>query len=316
MHDSFVSVVIPVLNDPAGIKRCLEALERQTYPKDRYEVIVVDNGSTDGTKQTIERFAVCGSRFAGEDRTANRIPHIVNPRYVYEPIRGLHQARNAGIKEAKGEVLAFTDADCIPAPDWIEEGVEAILSTPNCGLGAGRIDVFAETPGKPTAAELFEIVTAFRQKEYLERWHFAAPANVFTKREVISKVGVFRGTLKSGADIEWGKRVFNAGYKQFYSEKTIVKHPARHSLKRVLQKHRRVVGGLYDIRKGKYPLRSFLIDLKDDWPRLMDIYNMLSGKNINKLSDKLKVFMVSMLVKSVRIFERIRLYFFGKSIWG
>ena len=307
MSDLLVSVVIPVLNDPAGIEKCLEALENQSFSKECYEVIVVDNGSADKTSAVIKKFS---------DKNENEPDSKMQVCYKYEPARGLHKARNTGILQAKGEILAFTDADCIPECDWVENGAKAVQSTDNCGLVGGRIKVFPKDSNNPTAAELFEMVTAFRQKEYLERWHFAAPANVFTKREVISKVGVFSGTLKSGADVEWGKKVFNAGYKQFYSEKTIVKHPARHSLKQVLQKHRRVVGGLYDMRKGKYPLMSFLIDLKNDWPKLIDTYNTLSGRNINKLSDKLKVFMVSILVKSVRIFERIRLYFFGKSIWG
>jgi glycosyltransferase involved in cell wall biosynthesis len=127
MTKPFVSAIVPVLNDAKRLKKWLEALAAQTYPKDAYGIIVVDNGSTDGAREAVERF---------------------NLKYIREPAQGLHKARNAGIMTAKGEILAFTDADCIPAPDWLERGVSVVLSTPDCGLAAGRIDVFAQNPDK------------------------------------------------------------------------------------------------------------------------------------------------------------------------
>ena len=100
---SLVSVIIPVYNDAERLKLCLDALARQTYPGDRYEVIVVDNGS-------------------------QQDPELVTSRYeqvtlAHEACRGSYAARNTGLALARGDVLAFTNSDCIPAADWIEHGV-------------------------------------------------------------------------------------------------------------------------------------------------------------------------------------------------
>ncbi len=300
MNKSFVSVVIPVLNDSERLKTCLEALDNQTYPINLFEVIIVDNGSTDDAKK------VCMECGGWRDRI--QIPNTERSTiYLFEHVRGLHRARNTGITAAKGEVLAFTDADCIPASDWIEKGVAAVLATPNCGLVAGRIDVFAKNPGRPTAAELFEIITAFRQKEYIDRWHFGAPANVFTKKEVMEKIGLFDGTLQSGADVEWGQRVFAAGLKQIYADDVVVKHPARRTLGELCKKHVRVVGGLYDIQnKQGYSLKRFFTDLKDDWPQGRDFINILKREDLGSFHQKLRISMVMLCVKAVRIFERLK----------
>jgi glycosyltransferase involved in cell wall biosynthesis len=319
MDKPYVSVVIPVLNDDERLKICLEALAGQTYPADRYEVIVVDNGSDDRCQVLGSRCQVLGDRYKDRAETSNLEPSTYNlapdTLFLREPVRGLHRARNTGIAQAKGEILAFTDADCIPEKDWLEKGVAVILSEPNRGLVAGRIVVFPAASDNPTAAELFEMITAFRQKEYVERWHFGATANVFTTKQVIEKIGLFDGMLKSGADLEWGQRVFAAGYKQIYAEDVIARHPARHSLAAVLKKERRVVGGLNDIRRkqGKYPLRVFFMDLKNDWPGFRDFRAVLGDRRLSGLARKVKALAVMVCVKIARITERIRLSLGGKS---
>jgi len=106
-----VSVIIPVYNDPDGIRRCFEALRKQSYPTERFEILAVDNGSTDDTRAVIQ------DALAG-------VPN--GYLLVEDEIQGSYAARNAGIERATGEVLAFTDADCTPAPTWIESGVKTL----------------------------------------------------------------------------------------------------------------------------------------------------------------------------------------------
>ena len=96
----FVSVVIPVYNDSVRLKTCLQALEAQTYPKEVYEVIVVDNGSDESIEPVVAEFP--------------------QARASYETHPGSYAARNKGVSISRGEVLAFTDLDDILAPDWIE----------------------------------------------------------------------------------------------------------------------------------------------------------------------------------------------------
>lgn len=122
---SFVSVVIPVSNDFERLKTCLKALEEQTYPKKLYEVIVVDNGSDEDINPLVIQFS---QAFATQ-----------------ESRRGSYTARNKGDSLAKGDVIAFTDSDCIPNCDWIEKGVANLLQVFNCGLVVGKIKVFLKT---------------------------------------------------------------------------------------------------------------------------------------------------------------------------
>ncbi|MGC9399907.1 MAG: glycosyltransferase [Anaerolineae bacterium] len=94
------SVVIPVYNGAETLPACLKALQRQTVPPETYEVIVVDDGSTDGSADVARKFDV---------------------RLISQSNAGPAAARNRGAEEARGEILLFTDADCIPCSDWIEQ---------------------------------------------------------------------------------------------------------------------------------------------------------------------------------------------------
>ena len=123
--NKFVSVIIPVLDNIVGLRKTLFALDNQIYDA-RYEVIVVDNGSTQDLTAVVSEFA--------------------RAKLIYEQRPGSYIARNKGISIARGEILAFTDSDCIPAFDWLAKGVEQLLSVENCGLVAGKIDFFYQNP--------------------------------------------------------------------------------------------------------------------------------------------------------------------------
>ncbi|WP_322744411.1 MULTISPECIES: glycosyltransferase [unclassified Coleofasciculus] len=224
-----MSVIIPVYNDAERLKLCLEALENQTYPKTGYEVIVVDNASDEAAdiKGVVAQF---GQAIA-----------------AYESTPGSYAARNKGISLAKGEVIAFTDADCIPASDWIEKGVENLLKVSNCGLLAGNIEVFPKDINRPTLVELFEIANAFPQKQHLRDMKYGATANLLTFKSVIQEVGTFNQDLKSGGDLDWGRRVYDHGYEQVYAEEVRIAHPARASFNQIYQKVVRLAGGHYDL---------------------------------------------------------------------
>jgi cellulose synthase/poly-beta-1,6-N-acetylglucosamine synthase-like glycosyltransferase len=144
-------------------------------------------------------------------------------------------------------VLAFTDADCIPAANWIEQGITQLLRQPGIGLVGGRIQVFMQNQSNPTALELYDYVLAFPQHEYIELYHYGATANVFTFPEVFERVGLFNETLLSGGDREWGQRVAAAGYPLLYAHNVIVQHPARRSLTQFLHKLTRTAIGMGNI---------------------------------------------------------------------
>lgn len=289
----FVSVIIPVFNDTDRLRICLEALEHQTYPKDLYEIIVVDNGSEDNVEKLVAQF----------DQTS----------FAQETQPGSYAARNKGISVAKGSVIAFTDSDCIPASDWIEKGASNILKVPNCGLIAGKINLFFKNPDKPTAVEVYEKGKAFDQKKNIEQLTFAVTANLFTLRSVIAAVGPFNQVLKSRGDIEWGNRVFSAGYKQVYADDTCVAHPARYSLGQLYQKSLRVEGGNYTWkRRNTYSV----IHVAEDFIKLIKsilgllyrfIVGMSPSERLDGTKQKIQYILIFVFVRFVYISERLRL---------
>ena len=223
-----VSVIIPVYNDADRLKKCLERLEQQTYPARNYEVIVVDNASDRSPAPIVESCA--------------------HARLISETKAGSYAARNAALGQAGGEFLAFTDSDCLPHPNWLEQGVKALMQLESYGVVAGHVDIDFRRPGKPNWVELYDSLTSLDQKRWAQQRNFAATANAFTHKSVFDRIGLFNEAIKSGGDNEWGKRAFGAGYPIVYCPDAVVNHPARSRFRQVLTKRRRLVGGERDRR--------------------------------------------------------------------
>ena len=297
--EPFVSVIIPVYNDVDRLTKCLKALSFQTYFKDCYEVIVVDNGSSENleTVQCIFQDVL----LLKEDRP------------------GSYCARNRGIESAKGEILAFTDSDCIPDIEWIEKGVHMLVSTPNCGLVGGKIELFFKDPESPLAVEIYESVHAFNQKNMIENYQHCTTANLFTFKKVFDDVGFFNDTLKSGGDVDWGKRVYSNGYKQIYAENACVAHPARYTFGELYKKTARVVGGVYEMKMTER--YSTALITKDVFKLVVSLialvkrsfFNISPFQNMNSYRQRLQYITVAAFVSIVKIFERVRLQSGGSS---
>ena len=120
-----MTVVIGTLNRRELLQRSIVSLLKQSCPADRFEILVVDNGSTDGTVEMVRRFAAAAP----------------NLRLVEEPTRGLSHARNRGIAESRGELIAFFDDDAIAEPDWIDVLFGVFEREPEADAAGGRIEV-------------------------------------------------------------------------------------------------------------------------------------------------------------------------------
>lgn len=297
----FVSVVIPVFNDSERLKLCLKALENQTYPRDSYEVIVVDNGS---------------------DSPVELAPALFPQVQVAQESRpGSYAARNAGIMLSRGNVIAFTDSDCIPAAEWIEKGVAALLSVPNCGLVAGQVKVFAQNPTCPTMSELYEMIFAFPQEENIKKKHFGMTANIFTFRDVIKKVGLFDAELKSAGDVRWTMQVYAHGYKQVYGDDVCILHPARHSLRDMYKQYTRISGGYHDIHPSDRPrilrfTKHLLLGLISPFVHLIyqgKARRIVSDPRLQGTKQKIQVLFVLFFVQYSKTIERLRLILGGQS---
>jgi GT2 family glycosyltransferase len=118
-------------------------------------------------------------------------------------------------------VLAFTDADCVPARDWIESGLRA-FAEPDTDLLAGKISAPADA--RPTAASLIDLTHSYDQERYAAEGHFAG-GNFWARREVFDAAGPFAVHLRSGGDSEFGDRATAAGFAIRYAPDVVVVHP-------------------------------------------------------------------------------------------
>ena len=200
----FVSVIVPVYNDVARLQLCLEALETQSYPSDRYEVLVVDNASDVPVAPMIEHY-----------------PHVLP---LFERRVGAYAARNAGLQQARGGIIAFTDSDCLPAPDWLAQGIAALSN--DYDVAGGWIQTVPRDPKRPTMTERYALFSSSRQQpEVLARGE-AATGNLFTRRSVIDDVGAFDASFRSGSDYQWCRQARAMGKRFVAATEARVRHPA------------------------------------------------------------------------------------------
>ena len=287
-----VSIVIPVFNQATDLARCLAALERQTYPADRFEVIVVDNGSDEPIGPVAERFSCV--------------------RAISEPAPGSYAARNRGIEASRAEILAFTDADCVPADDWVERGARAVQRLSGAGMVAGKIELTFPDPDKRTAVELFETVLGLPQELFLT-WGFGATANLFTTKATIDRVGPFDARLMSGGDMEWGQRVRALGLAQQYGPDVRVFHPARRTLHQLWKKSIRVAGGYQQVADHRGEGTSgILTDAVRQLIRLDQIRAHIADPRLGTIGRRLKFAAILWLVELLRLFERYRVHRGGR----
>lgn len=294
-----VSVIVPFLEVNEALRDCLKALSEQDFPREQFEVLLIHNG------------AKAEGNFA-EASLNEKLPL----KMLHEPQSGVAYARNLGLENANGDIIAFTDADCYPGRNWLSEGVRQLQETDESAMLAGKITITTRNAAQPKIAEMFELLFAFDQEKYIEQFNFGVTANLFSHREVFHAVGNFNTEMLSGTDMEWGRRVFAAGFKQVYSPEVCVAHPARYRLNELLKKQRRVVGGVHQmqLRKG-YPFTLFLIHLLLDWPGLKDLFNIFQDRRISGIAWRFKILGVLLLIKVVRLTERIRLWFGGTAQW-
>jgi GT2 family glycosyltransferase len=233
-----VSVIVPHLNDYDNLDACLTLLQGQSFPGDRIEVIVADNGSSRGLDAVRQ---IVGSRGLVID--------------VAE--RGAGPARNAGVRASRGEAIAFLDSDCRPDRRWLEEGLAELELADFAG---GRVDVLVEDPRRMTAAEAFESVFAFRNERYVKNLNFTVTASMFVWRSVFDAVGGFVNGVAE--DKDWCLRAGRQGYRIRFAPKSIVGHPARRTMPELKRKWRRLVlesyeGARHDRGRARFLLRQW-----------------------------------------------------------
>ena len=207
--EKFISVVIPTYNRKDLLKMVLESLYNQTYKKDKYEVVVVDSNSDDGTPEMIEALELK--------------PPL---KYIRQENRGRSGARNTGIKEAKGEIILFTDADILASPDLLEEHGKSHKEYPGEAVVGLEVQVstieeynyFKENPEKRN-----EIHPPHRKKI---SWLYFMTGNASAPREKLIEAGMFDEEFQGYGweDIELGYRLNKIGVDINYRRSAVNYH--------------------------------------------------------------------------------------------
>jgi GT2 family glycosyltransferase len=200
-HRPTVSVIVPAYNAAGTIGECLESLLALRYPPERLEIQVVDNGSTDGTGSALRAY---GDRIA----------------VVGEPTRGAAAARNAGVASSRGEVVAFTDADCVVDPDWLAELVGPLADV-RVGIAGGAIRA---RPGANEVERFGEVLHDHRRAIEVFRPPYAITMNWASRREVLEAVGGFDERFVRCQDVDLSYRVVQAGYRLAFAPGALVYH--------------------------------------------------------------------------------------------
>lgn len=201
-----ISIIVPAHDAADTLPTLLDRVAAQSLPAGDFELIVVDDCSSDDTVSVVER-----SGFAHLIRADRRA--------------GSFGARNLGAAVARGEYLAFTDADCVPDSDWLEQALAA-FEDPGLELAAGGIGI--PLGRAPSTAALIDSARCLDQERYV-REGFGATANLVLRRELFDRVGGFNGTLVSGGDTEFGHRALAAGASVRYLAQARIEHQPRAS---------------------------------------------------------------------------------------
>ncbi len=185
-RDPLVSVIVPCYNGAAFLEETLRSALAQSYAE--VEVVVVDDGSTDSSPEIARRFPV---------------------RYIRQPNRGLCEARNAGIRESKGDYLVFLDADDRLKPGAIEAGLRALAQRPDCAMAVGD-HMFITADGGYLASSTKECSTHSHYEALLKSNFIEMIASVLFRRSIFDEVGGFDATLRVAEDYELYLRIARA----------------------------------------------------------------------------------------------------------
>jgi GT2 family glycosyltransferase len=201
----FVSVIVPVLNGEATVGRCLESLCSGSYPEDQHEIVVVDNGSTDRTAELVRDYPV---------------------RLVIEPGRGLSRARNRGIEESQGEILAFTDADCYVSTRWLGELTAGFEQDDAAAVTGDVVPYPSTTPTEHYSARRKPSVSSW-QRDLEAPWFCFMNAAV--RRDAFDRVGLFDVSFAGIGceDIDFAWRFADAGLRVRRQPRPVVFHQQR-----------------------------------------------------------------------------------------
>jgi cellulose synthase/poly-beta-1,6-N-acetylglucosamine synthase-like glycosyltransferase len=223
-----VSVIVPVKNGGAKIQGLLDSLMQIDYPKDKLEIMIVDGNSSDDTREIVSRYPV---------------------KLLLEEKHGINGARNTGVKHSGGDIIVFTDSDCVVPKDWIKRIVEDFQDSKIGCVGGNVEGYYDDFLSRYSDESIIPVMRRFKRREVLDTikppLHYPAGCNMAIKRDIIEKVGLFDENIMYGFDEdELVERICRKGNEMILDPEILVKHKHRSTLPELLKQNFRYGRGI------------------------------------------------------------------------
>lgn len=229
------SIIIPTYNRLAELGRCLSELSRLDYPRDRFEVIIVDDGSTISVAQLAASFDQC------LDLTVRVTPHA-----------GPSRARNLGAEYARGRHLAFTDDDCKPSPGWLRALNARTCGAPEAIVGGRTVNALPENIYSTLSQLVVDVAYAYYNADP-DQARFFASNNIAVPAELFRELGGFDPAFRTAEDRDLCARWSERGGRLVYAPEAVMYHA-----------HALTIGGLWRQHFG-YGRGAYRFHRKHDW---------------------------------------------------
>jgi GT2 family glycosyltransferase len=219
MEPFFFSVIIPSYNRPKQLAACLESLTQLEYPRDRFEVIVVDDGSDSPLDTVVAPFQ-----------------DSLNLRLIRQNNAGPAAARNHAAQQARGQYLAFTDDDCKPATNWLQALENCFAATPDRIVGGRTVNALADNPFSMTSQNIISMGYA-HYNAICDRARFFASNNMVVPAERFRELGGFDEGFTTSEDRELCDRWLHQGYQMTYAPEVVIYHAHPMTLRSFWKQH-------------------------------------------------------------------------------
>jgi glycosyltransferase involved in cell wall biosynthesis len=263
----------------------LDSLVNQDYPKQQYEIIVIDNGSEDTTLDIAYEFK-------------KKNPKLLKV-LIENKIKSSYAARNKGIESSKGDILCFIDADETVDNNFLKK-IWGIFQSKEVDYLGYEVVIISNNR---TSYGIYHQITGFPIEHYMKKLHFAPTCCLSVRKKVFNVSGKFDSRLISGGDYEFGQRAYRNGFIFYYNYNLQIFHPARDSFKRLLVKAIRTGRGLRQLTKyhNEYfkHLNRFLFDPRFFLPKRPGKLKEKNGYNFD-INLRSRLFLIHWCIK---IFE-------------
>jgi glycosyltransferase involved in cell wall biosynthesis len=200
------SIIVPTYNRPKQLVICLQSLTRLDYPRDQFEVIVIDDGSDTSLQPVVDCFS-----------------NHLDITLLNQIHAGPAAARNIGAERAKGVFLAFTDDDCTPAPDWLQKLAKHFTEVPEHAIGGRVLNALSKNPYATTSQIIVDVAYVhYNVNPNLAR--FFASNNLAVPAGPFHAIGGFDPTFRTAEDREFCDRWQHHGFQMTYIPEALIYH--------------------------------------------------------------------------------------------